>query len=190
MLRLILEIILHDEFIRKRRQCAPSEDSVQLAHSRNLIRIFTGCILDSQGYTVSPYDEWRLWSDGGDTHADLSLRWAHRSAGMLVLKYFWVIASTKYLSELYQQSILHLIQRKINRYNDCLRRSYLFHETYKKRWLFNNVNWNNRTQGENNPSDPADRDQFLCKVTAHNKPVSSGSTLFAKSVLICDYHPP
>ena len=33
--------------------CAPSEDSDQLAHSRSLIRIFTGRILDSQGCKVS-----------------------------------------------------------------------------------------------------------------------------------------
>ena len=31
------------------RTCAPSEDSDQTAHSRSLIRIFTGRNLDSQG---------------------------------------------------------------------------------------------------------------------------------------------
>ena len=30
-------------------KCTPSEDSDQLAHSRSLIRIFTGSIMDSQG---------------------------------------------------------------------------------------------------------------------------------------------
>ena len=34
--------------------CAPSEDSDQPAHSRSLIRIFTGRMLDSQGCKVSP----------------------------------------------------------------------------------------------------------------------------------------
>ena len=34
---------------------APSEDSDQPVHSRSLIRIFTGCMLDSQGYKVSVY---------------------------------------------------------------------------------------------------------------------------------------
>ena len=35
------------------RAYAPSEDSDQTAHSRSLIRIFTGRILDTHGYKVS-----------------------------------------------------------------------------------------------------------------------------------------
>ena len=35
------------------RTCGPSEDSDQTAHSRSLIRIFTGRILDSQGCKIS-----------------------------------------------------------------------------------------------------------------------------------------
>ena len=38
---------------KRLRTCAPSEDSDQPAHSRSLIRIFTWCILDSQGCKVS-----------------------------------------------------------------------------------------------------------------------------------------
>ena len=37
------------------RTCAPSEDSDLPAHSRSLIRIFPGCILDSQGCKVFTY---------------------------------------------------------------------------------------------------------------------------------------
>ena len=40
--------------------CAPSEDSDQTAHSRSLIRIFTGRILDSQGCKVSSCGQRRL----------------------------------------------------------------------------------------------------------------------------------
>ena len=56
--------------------CA-SEDSDQPAHSRSLIRIFTGRILDSQGCKVSSCGQRRPWSDCADAQADLSLRWAH-----------------------------------------------------------------------------------------------------------------
>ena len=63
------------------RTCPPSEDSDQPAHSRSLIRIFTGRILDSQGCKVSPCGQRRLKSDCADAQADLSLRWAHISEG-------------------------------------------------------------------------------------------------------------
>ena len=42
----------------------PSEDSDKLAYSRNLIRIFTGCILDSQGGKVSSCAGWFKFSFG------------------------------------------------------------------------------------------------------------------------------
>ena len=45
----------------------------------SLIRIFTGCILDNQGWKVSSCRERRLWSDCADTQIDLRLRWAHMS---------------------------------------------------------------------------------------------------------------
>ena len=59
---------------------APSEDSDQPAHSRSLIRIFTGRILDSQGYKVFfSCRQRRLCSDCADAQAYLNLRWAHWS---------------------------------------------------------------------------------------------------------------
>ena len=58
-----------------------SEDSDQPAHSRSLIKIFTGQILDSQWSKVSSCGQRRLWSDCADAQADLSLRWAHGSEG-------------------------------------------------------------------------------------------------------------
>ena len=42
------------------RTSAFSEDSDQPAHSRSLIRIFTGRILDSQGCKVSPCEQQKL----------------------------------------------------------------------------------------------------------------------------------
>ena len=63
--------------------CAPSEYSDQPAHSRSLIRIFTGRILYSQGSTVSSCRQWRLWSDCADAQTDLILRWAYMSEGTL-----------------------------------------------------------------------------------------------------------
>ena len=66
------------------RKYAPSEDSDQPAHSRSLIRIFTGRILDSpgcKGCKVSSHEQLRLRSDCADAQADLSLRWAHISEG-------------------------------------------------------------------------------------------------------------
>ena len=60
---------------------APSEDSDQPAHSRSLIRIFTGRVLASQGVKGSSCGQRRPWSVCADAQADLSLRWAHMSAG-------------------------------------------------------------------------------------------------------------
>ena len=54
----------------------PSEDSDQTAHSRSLIRIFTGRILDSQFCKTSSY----VNEDSGqtaDAQADLSLQWTN-----------------------------------------------------------------------------------------------------------------
>ena len=62
------------------RTCAPSEDSDQPAHSRSLIRIFTWRILDNQGFKVSSCEQ---RSDYTDPQANLSLRWAHTSEGMV-----------------------------------------------------------------------------------------------------------
>ena len=45
---------------------ARSEDSDQTAHSRSLIRIFTGRILDSKECNVSSDRQRRLWSDCAD----------------------------------------------------------------------------------------------------------------------------
>ena len=59
--------------------CSPSEDSDQTAHSRSLIRIFTWCILDSQGFKFSLCGQRRRWSDYLETQADLSLCFAHIS---------------------------------------------------------------------------------------------------------------
>ena len=50
-------------------------------HSRSLIRIFPGRILDSQGCKVSSRGQRRLWSGCVDAQADLSLRWAHMLEG-------------------------------------------------------------------------------------------------------------
>ena len=63
------------------RTCAASEDSDQPAHSRSLIRILSGRILDSQGCKVSSCGQRRLWSDCADAQADLSLRLEHISEG-------------------------------------------------------------------------------------------------------------
>ena len=63
------------------RTCVPSEDSDQPAHSRSLIRIFTGRIFDSQGCKVSSCEERRFWSDCVDSQADQSLRCVLMSEG-------------------------------------------------------------------------------------------------------------
>ena len=70
---------LNERYLRTR---APSEDSDQTAHSRSLIRIFTGRNLDSKGRNVSPCGHRRLKSDCADAQADLSLRWVHMSESM------------------------------------------------------------------------------------------------------------
>ena len=70
-----------DEQKRYLRTCAPSEDSDQPAHPRSLIRIFTGRILERQGYNVCSCEQRRLRSDCADAQADLSLRWLHVSEG-------------------------------------------------------------------------------------------------------------
>ena len=61
--------------------CVSSEDSDQTAHSRSLIRIFTGRILDSKGCKVSSCGHRRLWSDCADSQADLSLPYMHMLDG-------------------------------------------------------------------------------------------------------------
>ena len=61
--------------------CAHSEDSDQPAHSRSLIRIFTGRILDSQGCEDSSCGQRRLWSDRAEAQSDLSFRWVHKTRG-------------------------------------------------------------------------------------------------------------
>ena len=58
----------------------PSEDSGQPTHSRSLIRILTGRILDSQGGKVSSCRERRKFLDCAD--ARLNVRWLHMSDGM------------------------------------------------------------------------------------------------------------
>ena len=58
--------------------CSPSEVSDQSAHSHSLIRIFTWCILDSQGCKRG---QRRLWLDCADAQIDLSLSWVHVSEG-------------------------------------------------------------------------------------------------------------
>ena len=51
-------------------------------HSHSQIRIFTGCIFNSQGCKVSSRGQRRLWSDCEDAHTDLSLHWVRMSKGM------------------------------------------------------------------------------------------------------------
>ena len=51
------------------RTCSPSQDSDQPAHSRSLIRIFTGKIATGAKFLHA------------DAQADLTLRWAHMSEG-------------------------------------------------------------------------------------------------------------
>ena len=61
--------------------CAPSEDTDQPAHTRSLIRIFTGHSLDNQGCKVSSRGQRRLWSDCANAQADLSLRLTDMTEG-------------------------------------------------------------------------------------------------------------
>ena len=53
------------------RTSGEASDQPTLPHS--LIRIFTGCILDSQGCKVSSCRQRWLWSDCADAQADLSI---------------------------------------------------------------------------------------------------------------------
>ena len=50
----------------------------QPAHSRSLVRTFTGSIWDSQVCKMASCDN-EDWSDCANAHADLSLHWAHMS---------------------------------------------------------------------------------------------------------------
>ena len=59
------------------RKCAPSEASDQPSHSRSLVWIFTGRVLDSQGCRVSSSEQSRHWSDCAYAQADLSSLVAH-----------------------------------------------------------------------------------------------------------------
>ena len=83
--------------------CAPREDSDQPAHSRSLIRIFTGCILDSQGCKDSSCGQRRLWSDCADAQADLSLRWALMSEGMFHVAFQFSTVCVIYIVESYDK---------------------------------------------------------------------------------------
>ena len=58
--------------------CAPSKDSDQPGHPPSLIRVFAVRSMGSYGSKFSSCAQRRLWSDGADAQADLSLRWAHR----------------------------------------------------------------------------------------------------------------
>ena len=70
---------------------APSEDSDQSMHSRTLIRILTGRILDSQEWKVSSYDNKYSDQTAGCTdwfESSLSahIRWAHKSVNFDVTR--------------------------------------------------------------------------------------------------------
>ena len=67
---------------RHKRYLWTCSDSDKPAHSRSLIRIFPGSILDSQGCKVSSCRQQRLWSDCTDVQADQNLCWVHMSEGM------------------------------------------------------------------------------------------------------------
>ena len=79
-----------------RRACAYSEDSDQPAQSRSLIWIFTMRLLDSQGCKISSYGQVRLWSDGVDAQAELSLRWEHMSKGEFSRVEVWMYRINEY----------------------------------------------------------------------------------------------
>ena len=67
--------------VRKRRICAPGEDSDRPAFVCSLSRIFTGCILAGQGCKISWWGQRRLLSDCADAQTVLRLRWTHMSKG-------------------------------------------------------------------------------------------------------------
>ena len=64
--------------------CVPSDDSDQPAHSRSLIRIFIGRILDNHGCRFSNVDN----EDCAYVQTDLNFCWAH----MPECKFFHVVA--------------------------------------------------------------------------------------------------
>ena len=69
LFHILLLILIMSESLHQKpylRTYAPSEDSDQTAHSRSLIRTFTGCILDSQGRKVSSSGLRILCSDSLD----------------------------------------------------------------------------------------------------------------------------
>ena len=61
----------------QQNDCAPSEDSDQPGHPPSLMRVFAVRSIGSKGPKCSSCGQRRLWSDGADAQADLSLRWAH-----------------------------------------------------------------------------------------------------------------
>ena len=60
---------------RNKISCVPREDSDQSAHSRSLIRIFTGRILDSQRFKVSSCGQRRLSDQTARVRMLIRLRW-------------------------------------------------------------------------------------------------------------------
>ena len=60
---------------RNKISCVPREDSDQPAHSRSLIRIFTGRILDSQTFKVSSCGQRRLSDQTARVRMLIRLRW-------------------------------------------------------------------------------------------------------------------
>ena len=69
-------------------KCAPSEDWDQPGHLPSLIRVF-----------AKPFVR-RLWSDWVEDHADLSLRWAHRSFCWFYLAPVYIYALNIYSGNL------------------------------------------------------------------------------------------
>ena len=71
----------------QQNECAPSEDSDQPGHPPSLIKVFTVCLMGSQGPKVSSW---------ADAQADLNLRWAHSHfvgfvMSRLILSFFFVM---------------------------------------------------------------------------------------------------
>ena len=62
-------------------QCTQQGCRRSAQHSCSLIRLFTGCIFDSQACKIFSCGQWRLWSVCADAWADLSLHTAHTSEG-------------------------------------------------------------------------------------------------------------
>ena len=69
----------------------PSEDSDQPGHPPSLIRVFTVRSMGSLGPNFASGGQSWLWSDWADAQADLSLRWAHKSANnvLCLLTFAW-----------------------------------------------------------------------------------------------------